>query len=200
MPSGFRIRSVREGDAERVAEICILTGDAGADATGVLERPELLPQVYALPYLALAPELAFVLVRADDEALPYGYVLGVADTRQFAARLEDEWWPAVRTAYPRGSAPPGTRDAHLLEALHDPERLGDDVLDEYPAHLHVDLLPSAQGGGNGRALLERLFEALRAQGVPGLHLGIDPANVRARGFYEHLGFREVAAGLLGITL
>jgi len=57
-----------------------------------------------------------------------------------------------------------------------------------PSHLHIDLLPSAQGRGLGRALMQRLLETLRRDGSDGVHLGVAAANVRAIGFYEHLGF------------
>ena len=37
-------------------------------------------------------------------------------------------------------------------------------------------------------MMDRLFEELRSRGVPAVHLGADPQNKRAIGFYEHLGF------------
>ena len=38
-------------------------------------------------------------------------------------------------------------------------------------------------------VVERLLDELRARGIVGVHLGVDPANANAIGFYEHLGFR-----------
>jgi ribosomal protein S18 acetylase RimI-like enzyme len=77
-------------------------------------------------------------------------------------------------------------------------------LDRYPAHLHIDLLPENQGQGLGRTLLDTLRSALAARGVPGVHLGMDPANTRARAFYDRYGFHELPshspdAPLLGIA-
>jgi ribosomal protein S18 acetylase RimI-like enzyme len=40
-------------------------------------------------------------------------------------------------------------------------------------------------------LIDRLFEHLRSRGVPGVHLGADPRNKRAIGFYEYLGFTHL---------
>ncbi|MGF3055915.1 GNAT family N-acetyltransferase [Microbacterium sp. YY-01] len=59
---------------------------------------------------------------------------------------------------------------------------------EYPAHLHIDLLPETQGQGLGRKLMDTLTAELRRRGVAGLHLGMDPANKGAAVFYERLGF------------
>ena len=70
----------------------------------------------------------------------------------------------------------------------------------YPSHLHVDLLPAAQGGGDGRRLLETLFDALRAAGSTGVHLGVARDNARAVGFYRHLGFTELDGDDGGLTL
>jgi ribosomal protein S18 acetylase RimI-like enzyme len=65
------------------------------------------------------------------------------------------------------------------------------VVDRYPAHLHIDLLPRAQGHGLGRALVTTLTDALRERGVPGLHLGVDPANTGALAFYARIGMVPV---------
>lgn len=62
---------------------------------------------------------------------------------------------------------------------------------EYPAHLHIDLLPVVQGGGVGRRLIATLLDELRRRGVRGVHLGVDPQNVGAAAFYERLGFERL---------
>ncbi len=61
----------------------------------------------------------------------------------------------------------------------------------YPSHLHIDLLPPAQGRGHGRAMIEAVLDSLAAAGSPGVHLGVGATNVRAIGFYEHLGFERL---------
>lgn len=63
--------------------------------------------------------------------------------------------------------------------------------DDYPAHLHIDLLPQLQGQGWGRRLIEELVGMLRARGVTGLHLVADADNASALAFYDRLGFARV---------
>lgn len=70
----------------------------------------------------------------------------------------------------------------------------------YPAHLHIDLLPEAQGGGNGSRLIHTLLGALRSRGVHGVHLGVGKANAGAVGFYRHLGFEVLAEDPNSFTL
>ena len=64
-------------------------------------------------------------------------------------------------------------------------------LADYPAHLHIDLLPELQGLGFGRRLIDTLRAALAARGVAAVHLGMDAANTGARAFYARLGFHEL---------
>jgi ribosomal protein S18 acetylase RimI-like enzyme len=193
-------RTLDPAEVDRLYDICLRTGASGGDATPLYADPRLLGEVYLGAYLALEPDLAFV-VESDGAAA--GYVLGARDTAAFEARCEREWWPALRARYPLGSFPEESPDEGLVRQIHDPHVTDRLVLADFPAHLHVDLLPAAQGGGNGRRLLATLFDALRAAAVPGVHLGVAEDNTSAIGFYEHLGFTrlDVDSGLvLGLRL
>lgn len=187
------IRPFRTGDEPGAYEVCRRTGDLGGDATDRYDDPDLLGHIWVGPYLALAPEFAFMLVNENDEVL--GYTVGVPDTAAFARDCERSWWPALRARYPE-TAPRRATDAELVQLMHHPMIMTGDFLATYPAHLHIDLLPPGQGQGKGRELLQTLFAALAAAGAPGVHLGVDEANVRAIGFYEHLGFHTLCAGRL----
>ncbi|MGK2948109.1 MAG: GNAT family N-acetyltransferase [Acidimicrobiales bacterium] len=182
------IRSYRADDLEALYDICLRTGAAGEDATELMADPRLLGDLYAAPYAVLEPEHAFVLDEGTGVAV--GYVLGALDTVAFDARCETEWWPALRERHPAGEST-GRLDDLFLARLHEPRPAPADVLARFPSHLHIDLLPPVQSGGWGRALLERLFSALRDDGSPGVHLGVTSLNQRAVGFYRHLGFEEL---------
>jgi len=182
------IRPYVEADRERVYDICVRTGNDGADATDRFARPRLLAEIYAGPYLALSPELAWV-IDAGDGAI--GYLLGVADTAAFETESERSWWPALRAEYPLDSAAIGSPDRRLVELIHRPPRTAPPVSGDFPAHLHVDLLPEAQGTGLGASLIRTLCAALTNRGVLGVHLGVSGTNTRAIGFYEHLGFTRL---------
>lgn len=190
-------RTTDPAEVARLYDICLLTGDSGHDASASYQDPRLLGEVYVGAYLALEPDLAFVL---DDGDGPVGYVLGARDTIAFEADCERAWWPPLRERYPLGSFREGGNDARLVGQIQSPGATDPAVVAEYPAHLHVDLLPAAQGGGNGRRLLEALFDALRDRGVPGVHLGVATANTNAIGFYAHIGFTELSGNEGGKTL
>ena len=183
------IRPARADDREALYEICRLTGDAGEDASALYADPDLLGELWVGPYLALEPELTFV---AADDRGPAGYVLGAADTAAFEAACEKRWWPGLRARYP---VPPETEDLspeqELHRWIHHPPPTPASLLAEYPAHLHIDLHPRAQGQGLGRRLIDTLFGAFHTRRVAGVHLGVDAANHRAIGFYTHLGFEYI---------
>ena len=40
-------------------------------------------------------------------------------------------------------------------------------------------------------MIEQNLDTLRRRGSPGAHLGVSTRNIRAIGFYERLGFREL---------
>jgi ribosomal protein S18 acetylase RimI-like enzyme len=181
------IRPYESRDEPALYEICLRTGDAGRDATGRYADPRLLGHLYVGPYLALAPEFAFVL---DDAGTPVGYALGALDTDRFTAACEASWWPPLRRRYP-DPADARTPDEQLAALIHHPPVWPSEITSRYPSHLHIDLLPAAQGQGHGRALMQRLLDALAAAGSTGVHLGVARANQNAIGFYRRLGFVEL---------
>jgi ribosomal protein S18 acetylase RimI-like enzyme len=65
--------------------------------------------------------------------------------------------------------------------------------DRWPAHLHIDLLPSARGTGAGRTLIERWLALLRRDAVPGCHLETWAENDGAIAFFEAMGFARHGA-------
>jgi ribosomal protein S18 acetylase RimI-like enzyme len=195
------IRRYVSSDFDAISDICLRTAELGGDATGLYVSDELMPDIFARPYVRFEPELAFVI---DDGPRAGGYILGSADTARFVERYRAEWLPAFSRKYVH-DVPPSTRDEHIRHLGFTPERMLIPELEAYPAHLHVDLLPALQGRGYGRALLAELVLALRERGVPGIHLGVDPANGSARAFYHRLGFRELPssqpqAPLLGLRI
>lgn len=190
------LRPVRQGDLDDLYDICLRTGRDGGDATDLYASPTLVGDLFVAPYAVLEPQHAFVV---DDGARVQGYCVGAADSRAFEARVAAEWLPAARERHAGDEPKPGLEQ--LMRALLDtPFRAADDVVERFPSHLHIDLLPDYQSGGWGVRLLEALFDSLRAAGSPGVHLDVSEANQRAIGFYEHLGFEQLHANGFTRTL
>ncbi|GAA1464911.1 GNAT family N-acetyltransferase [Microbacterium thalassium] len=183
-----RIRPFRPGDEPALADICLKTADAGADATGIFADDDLWGEVFVLPYVARHPEFAFV-VETDDGRVA-GYVVGAPDTRAFEDWFAGSWWPRFADRWPRPEVERTRQDGTLIYAYG--RRGGAEPYgDAHPAHLHIDLLPEVQGQGWGRRLIDTLAAALREAGVTGLHLVADARNEAAIAFYERIGFTRV---------
>ncbi|MEJ3405991.1 GNAT family N-acetyltransferase [Rathayibacter sp. YIM 133350] len=197
----LEIRHPLPADLPGMYRICLITGDAGNDATGRHANPDLLGHIYTGAYAVRSPEFAYVVV---DEHGVGGYVLAVPDTRDFEAWQEREWYPALRAQYPLSAfegAAADTPDAALVRLLHTPERRTDSVIERWPAHLHIDLAPRLQGRGLGRELISRALDGIRSAGVKGLHLAVDPRNEGGKAFYPRVGFtRQPDAVEPGVVL
>lgn len=190
---GFVLRHATVSDHPALCAVCLRTGDAGGDATWREDDPDLMGQIYAVPYQVLEPDLAFVV---DGTAGVAGYLFGAVDTRSFNARLARDWYPALQK---RVAPPPADRAAWrgsdwARHAIHHPELAIPEALDAYPSHGHIDLLPQARGRGIGRRCMGLLEGRLAAAGSTGLFLDVNPGNAGARLFYEALGYRHVATG------
>jgi len=197
LPLSLRAADAR--DAAAVRRICLRTGDAGRDATPLHADGDLLGLVWAQPYLELEPAHAYVAV--DDRGTVLGYVVGTPDSRRFEARAQAAYWPALRGRYPLAPAAGRTQaDQDAVALVHAPPAAPEALLAAHPGHLHVDLLPEAQGRGAGRLLVEAELESLRAAGCPGAHVGVDPRNEPALGFYRRLGFVDLAAAPVVVHL
>ncbi|HET9966993.1 MAG TPA: GNAT family N-acetyltransferase [Streptosporangiaceae bacterium] len=182
------IRPYRGSDLRAVYDVCVRTADAGGDARGMYSSDDLMPDLFAGPYVFLEPAFAFVL---DDGERAVGYVLGTPDTAAFVRAYRERWMPRLDGRYPEPPEPPVSREDEMIALHYRPERLLRPGLEAYPAHLHIDLLPPFQGGGHGRALMETFYAAAARAGAPGVHLTVTAANTRALGFYRHLGFRRL---------
>ncbi len=179
------IRPFRAGDEPALADICLRTADSGADATGLLDDDDLWAEIFVLPYVARHPDLAFV-VESDDGRV-VGYIVSAPDTAAFEEWFRAEWWPRHSARWPRPPAERSRQDG-ILQYAYGRGRADVPYSAQYPAHLHIDLLPEAQGQGWGRRLIDMLVAELQGRGVPGLHLVATADNAGALSFYPRVGF------------
>jgi ribosomal protein S18 acetylase RimI-like enzyme len=182
---------VRAGDEAGAYHVCLKTGDNGGDGEPFYrDDPDALGRIYVGPYLRFESELGVIL---EDAQGICGYALGAFDSEKFYARYEAEWRPALVAQFPAPTGDPAnwSRVQRVHHVYHHPETFIPEPYAEFPSHLHIDLLPRAQGRGFGRRMLERVMDQLRARGSPGAHLGVSTLTLPALAFYRHLGFHEL---------
>jgi ribosomal protein S18 acetylase RimI-like enzyme len=122
------------------------------------------------------------------------FVAGTADTSIWERRLERQWWPRLRRQYP---APDETQmaewshDQRRVVMIHHPKPIPAAVVQSYPSHLHLNLLPRLRGRGTGSRMFAAWLAMAATRGIGALHVGVNRANTRAIGFWRRVGFVEL---------
>jgi GNAT superfamily N-acetyltransferase len=187
----MRFREAHSNDSDALCAISLATGFAGADASHLYKDGTLIGLIYSAPYACLEPDLALIV--EDDEGVA-GFAVGVIDTCEWEARLEREWWPRLRNIYPCPDGPPSdwTADQRRSAMIHSTEHTPQSVSDDYPGHLHLNLLPRIQGQGVGSTLLGKWLMLAQDRGAAAVHVGVNHENRRGLGFWAHSGFHPLS--------
>ena len=190
MTTAYRLRQAAPFDLPAIYRVCLQTADSGLDATAIEDDPDAPGHLYAGPYVALETEHS-VVVEGPDFVV--GFAVGALDTVAFYHRMEREWLPALRqrTRHPGEDASLWRGSDGRRWQIHQRRSEPAAMLERYPSHVHINLLPEARGGGWGRQALESVMQRLADAGSPGMHLGVARINVKARAFYRALGLEEL---------
>lgn len=172
-----------------LSSICLRTGDAGNDASKKYALTELLGDIYVIPYLIFEPEFSFALEFNGEIS---GYVLGALDTEKFQKQVAEKYWTQLREKYAIDDSHLTPADRKLLNRIMAPLVMDTGITKNFPSHLHIDLLETAQGRGLGRKMVEKMLEALSNAGSTGIHLTVAQSNFRAISFYKSLGFSKIS--------
>jgi ribosomal protein S18 acetylase RimI-like enzyme len=167
------VRACRESDFKTIRYICHAT----ATAKQFKDSMKLVTTLYCDYYIEREPENCFVL--CDEFDKPAGYILCSSNDEKF----QRDYKPYIKKAKKLSFF--DAVSALLEQKITKKER------EKFPAHLHIDILPSFQSKGGGRMLVEALLAHLKEKGVKGVRLGVGQANTGAVAFYERMGFKRV---------
>jgi len=187
------IRPYAPGDRNDVFGICHKTGYFGEDASVHFTDAVLFGTIFVSYYIDNEPENAFVAVDGDTTI---GYIVGTADTRVQKESFDRAVMPGILKRLFTSTIFRHPKDALFLLGLrgyeHFEEALyAENLLDDYPAHLHINLLPGHQRRGLGERLILAFEDHMKRKGVPGIHLVTSTLNTKAVPFYDKLGYRVV---------
>jgi ribosomal protein S18 acetylase RimI-like enzyme len=185
------VRPYRVEDRAQVRHICHVTGYMGEPVAWMWRDVESFADLFTSYYTDAEPQSALV---AELDGVVAGYLLGCVDSRRV-------WNPATifgRHFVRRGIGfRPGTAGVVwrsfgdvVVDGLRrrlPPVSLTDDA---WPAHLHIDLLPTIRGRGVGATLMRNWTDHLRTAGVPGCFLETLGENRGAIAFFESMGFHR----------
>jgi GNAT superfamily N-acetyltransferase len=187
-------RRFRQEDLSDIYAISVKTGDNGRDATALYNDPKLMGHIYSAPYVLLEPDLAIVVEHKNQVV---GYVVGTLNTQNWEKRLELEWWPKLRNQY---KAPDPTNrdnwtmDQIRIDRMHNPRLIDREISTQYPAHMHMNLLPIMQRRGIGTRLLQKWLSIAIKDGDRSVHVGANPKNTAGIAFWQRSGFQTIRTG------
>ena len=167
-------RTIREYTSEyrkQMEDICLATASEKA-------RTDILHGIFTLKmYCDLYLDHGEVLMLVDEKNQAAGYVMAAPDIRSFLKESEEDRKEITVLGEHYKNRAEAEWNGYLTYA------------DRYPAHVHIDLLESETGSGNGTRLMKAMLEKLKSQNVKGVMLGVAKANERAVKFYQKMGFQ-----------
>jgi ribosomal protein S18 acetylase RimI-like enzyme len=194
------VRPLQKKDRDAIEDICYRTGYHGEDLTGTgrFNDRHLFGLLFSLYYTYHERANSFVAEERDPGRISgriAGYILGTLDTAALEKRFSRLWTARIAA---RGILATWWRYGESFRALwHFSRVVGtfpslSHIHEEYPAHLHINLLPEYQRRGIGGRLMSALEMHVKAAGVPGIHLVTSDRNIKAVPFYRAHGYRIVA--------
>lgn len=193
------VRLYRRSDRVAVRRICCDTADAGRPLEALFDEPQPLPALRDLfadllvsAYTDVSNPLVWVAVQEGDVV---GYLTGCLNEIRLARVRLFRVLPATLTrAVLRGV---WARRSFLQFAWANRNALWErtprfPVEREYPAHLHINLVPIVRGAGIGGVLVDRFVEVAKNAGSSGIAVSVREDNTRGRAFFERNGFVPLA--------
>lgn len=181
------IRSAQQTDLPILYEICLKTADTGGDATAKLANGRMAGDCLIAPYLHYNLKYCSVLEASDG---PVGYLTGCSNTDDFENWFAGRCQTRLIKKYPRVRGH-SKLESILYEKIHRPAQ-EPNKLSQYPAHLHISLVPEMRRCGYGKKMIYLFEQQLRHDRVCGYHLTVSSENSSAIEFYHHIGLQLLA--------
>ncbi len=166
------IRKYEAKDYEGVRFACL--NSEGPDEVPSHDTGIFILDTFCNYYIENEPENCFVL---DDDGKAVGYIICAENFDKFKETYDREYLPRSKKF-----------DEKNYEWAFNAYNYQEKFKDEYPAHLHIDILPEYQRLGMGGKLVSALCEHLSSKGVKGVCLTCGPKNEKAVNFYKKRGF------------
>ena len=148
---------------------------------------EMLALRWIRQYLVTEPHNGYVLEHSITSSV-VGYITCASDTIAYENEFEKTYLPKLKDRYEE-------LEKQSFEYIEENRKLlffrrnqdiGFDAA-EYPAHLHINILPEYQRSGYGGLLLSAYEDNLRSRGLQGYHLGTGSNNTKGISFYHKHG-------------
>ena len=184
-----------------VIKVCFETGYMGKSASDYFKDSYLFGLLFCLYYVDYEPENCFIAVDTQQGAV--GYILGSLDTeaqdqafrRNIIPKIIKQMLFKTIWRYPSSFK----TVLHFRKVFSNSPSAPNEreIIQLYPAHLHIDILTPYQRIGIGSKLLKKFENLLFEYNINGVHLGTSSYNEKAIQFYYKHGFELLYQGPKG---
>ncbi len=179
------IRPAKASDKSDLRQVCLATTDSFFS-----KHTDLLWALYCDYYVDVEPHNCFVLADSTDRAV--GYIMCAIDDSLYIKNFKPYLDKIKKLNF-----------AFFVSNLIE-QKLNKKFKSDYPAHLHIDILPEFQSKGHGSELMNALLAHLKSNNINGVRLGVGGSNTGAIRFYKRHGFKMLkdlgATKILGLKL
>ena len=187
----MQIRAYQPSDRDALRAICCDTGNLGQPVDSNVFDRELFADYWVSPYINHEPENIWV---ADENGNAVGYLTAAFDTDRHHRRMRYCVMPAIllKSLFDGRVFKHMTRDFiwTRFKLWWGKSLVAENLIEAFPAHLHINIKEGFRGRAVGKELLEAFFAAARSAGVKGVHLETR-ADGKAPAFFEKNGFQKV---------
>lgn len=168
----MKIRPYESKDRDNVRFVCL---NSDGPCGGSENWKNFILTTYCDYYIEKEPQNCFVAANDNDEAV--GYIICAESYEPFWQIFSNEYVDRIDKT-----------DVRFRESAKNSTVLQNKFKKEYPAHLHIDLLPEYQRMGLGTKLVDTLCTHLKSKGIPGVMLTVGSDNNVGQSFYKKYGF------------
>ncbi len=173
------IRPYEEKDKENVRFVCL--NSEGPCKMTETEKKYILT-TYCNYYLENEGRNCFVAADENDRAI--AYIICTEDYDAYKKVFDEEYVPRLDEDMVVWSF--NARKGALGST-----KLQEKYKKDFPAHLHIDVLPEYHRQGIGHKLVDTLSAHLKNKGVCGVMLTVGSKNERGQAFYNKYGFEFI---------
>lgn len=178
------IRKAEIGDLERVEYICRMTADEESIKDEKAGR--IVSLIYSTYYIEEETDNCFVLV---DNGEVVGYIISSVNPLKLNKKYKEKYIKQIKKI--------DKKSALMARFVPVPYLL---LRFKYPAHLHINLLPSYQSKGYGTLMINSLLDELKKKKVKAVMLLASAENTGAIRFYERNGFKKFITAFGGVGM
>lgn len=185
------IRSFKKSDMQEILRICYRTGYMGESLVnrGRFDDIKLFGYLFCLYYPYYESENVFLAVDQDNMAV--GYIMGTANSKRQEENFKRKmiWKITIRSfLYTSWKYTESFKALVFFIKNLNLKSQPKNLYNEYPAHLHMNVLPEYQHMGIGSKLINAFEKHIKEIGVKGIHLRTSNFNIKALPFYEKKGY------------